>query len=298
MPARYRAYGLSIDSAWPVPGAMTMPKEEPGFSGQADIEILDGSATVAQHGERQDHAGNALVYERPGVGRYLCERARIVVAPVAGARMSELLGALIASALPAALWMRGEVVLHAAAVQFPGVSRAIAIAGSSGSGKSMILSQLAAAGARVVGDDTLCARLSDHAVQVSGLPGAYFLCHASSTTNEERELCLVPQAQQLPSAPMGALLVLDLPRPSEGFGFRRLHGTAALEALLRNRHRSRIPRFLRSEGALLPNFVQFLERFAIYSWTRCEGVRALDAREIRFLSRLTMQPATSGGNYA
>jgi hypothetical protein len=285
--ARYRAYGLSIDSAWPVPGAMTMSEAEPGYSGQADIEILDGSAIVAQHGERQDHARKALVYECPGVGRYLCERARIVVTPFAGARMSELLEALIASALPATLWMRGEVVLHAAAVQFPGVSRAIAIAGSSGSGKSMILSQLAAAEARVVGDDTLCARLGDHAVQVSGLPGAYFLRHASSSADEKWEMCLVPKVQQLSSAHMGALLVLDLPRPSEGFGFRRLRGTSALEALLRNRHRSRIPRFLQSEGALFPNIVQFLERLAIYSWTRCEGARALNAREIRFLSCLT-----------
>ena len=295
MPARYRAYGLSIDSAWPVPGAMTMPEKESGDSGPADIEILDGSATVARPGQRQDPAPGELVYQRPGVGRYLCQRARIVVTPVAGARMSELLGALIASALPAVLWLRGEVVLHAAAVQFPGRRRAIAIAGSSGSGKSTILSQLAAAEARVVGDDTLCARLRHDAVQVTGLPGAYFLRHASSTASstapgtadQEREVHLVPKVQQLPSARMGALLVLDVPRPSQGFGFRRLRGIPALEALLRNRHRSIIPRLLRSEGAVLPCIVQFLERFAIYSWTRCEGVRALDAREITFLCDLT-----------
>jgi hypothetical protein len=286
VPARYRAYGLSINSAWPVPGAMTISPEEPGYSGQADIDILDGSATVAENGERRDHTRSALLYERPGVGRYLCERARIVIAPVAGARIPELLGALVATALPAVLWMRGEVVLHAASVQFPGVSRAIAIAGSSGSGKSTILSQLAAAEARVVGDDTIRACLCDLAVQVSGLPGSYYLPHASSTSNEERAMCLVPKAQQLPSAQLGALLVLDMPRPSKDFGFRRLRGTSALEALLRNRHRPRIPRFLRSEGILLPKIVQFLDRFTIYSWTRCEGVQALDAREMGFMSRL------------
>lgn len=276
MPSRYRAYGLSIDSAWPLPGAMTAPEEDPGCAGQADIDILDGPA----------HAPNGLVYERPGVARCLCECARIVVAPAPGARMSDLLGALIASVLPAVLWMRGEVVLHAAAVQFPGASRAIAVAGSSGSGKSMILSQLAAAEARVVGDDTLCARLGDDGVQVSGLPGAFFLRHASAPANAEREMCLVPKAQQLPSALLGALLILDLPRPAEGVGFRRLRGTAALEALLRHRHRSRIPRFLRSEGAMLPKIVQFLERFVIYSWARCEGARTLDAREMMFLRML------------
>lgn len=298
MQSRCRAYGLSIGSAWPIPGAMTIARDEPDYSDQADIEILEGSAAC----ERESFA-TALRCEQRGVGRYFCEDGkRIVVTPCASVREYELLGALIATALPAALWMRGEVVLHAASVLFPEAGRAIAIAGPSGSGKSTILKQLVAAGASVVGDDTLCARLFDQSVQVSGLPGSYFLRRASSGSDEERQMCPVPREQQLACAELGTLLVLDTPRASKDFGFRRLRGTLAMEALLRNRHRPWVPQFLRSEGVLLPKIARFLERVAVYSWIRCEGAQALDAREMNFLSRpldgvARWSAKTNGGIY-
>ena len=76
---------------------------------------------------------------------------------------------LMATALPAALWMRGETVLHAGAVLLPGMTHAVAFAGASGSGKSTMLRALLEHGARLVADDTVCVRAAANGYQVAGL---------------------------------------------------------------------------------------------------------------------------------
>ena len=263
---------------------MAIAPDEAAFSQPPDIEVLDGIAALPEPSHAPGGRRHAFVYEQRGIGRFLCDRGRRIVATrFAQAGEVEFLRALIATALPAALWMRDELALHAAAAVFPRSGRAIAIAGPSGSGKSTILAQLVALDARVVGDDTICARVVDGSVQASGLPAACLLRPDSAVQDREREIRRVPEAQQLPSAGVGTILVLDHPRRAGTPGFRRLTGTAALEAMLGIRHRPWIPRLLGSEGAMLPKIVQLLQRVEVYSWTRPEGGQALDARELRFL---------------
>lgn len=283
-----RAFGLSIRSELPLPGAMAIGPYEPEHDRAPDLEIIEGSATLAgpwtESGPYR-YAHNVLRYERPGTARYLCEGgARIVVERVDGARPFDVSASLIATALPAILWMRGEIVLHAAAAVLPGCAGAIAIAGPSGSGKSTILRQLIAAGAKVAADDTVCVRLRGDRVEVSGLPAAYFLAGSSVDANAQRVMLAVPDGQQLASVDLAAFVVLDSPRVPRGFASRNLHGSFGLEALLGSRHRRRIPRLLGRERELFARFIALPQRFPMYAWSRQEGAATLDAHEMSFLT--------------
>jgi hypothetical protein len=279
---RFLAYGLLIDSVWPILGAIPVVHDAASFLSQPDIQIIESPSGLT---DSQVQHGRTFIYEERGVGRFCCESGkRIVVTPFHGVQEFELLGALIATAIPAILWMRGEIVLHAASVQLKGDTSAIAIAGASGSGKSMLLAQLVSAGASVIGDDTLLARAENRMVHVSGLPACYFRRPELPPAGGEREICVVPDERQLPNAQLTALLVLEFPRSVREAGFHRLEGVSALEALLGCRHRSWIPRQLRSEGVTFQRTFQFLERVQVYTWHRTEGRTAIDDNESSFLN--------------
>jgi hypothetical protein len=100
---------------------------------------------------------------------------------VPNADVSEIEALLVATALPAILWMRGRFVLHAAAVLMPGRDAAIAIAGPSGVGKSAALAQLIVRGAAVLADDSVSVAVGASGLIASGLPSVYFVRSDDST---------------------------------------------------------------------------------------------------------------------
>ncbi len=173
----------------------------------------------------------------PDLAVYTCvDRNRIIVNAAPGADAQHLAEMLIATALPALLWARGGIVLHAAAAIFPGSQSAVAVAGASGAGKSMWLAQAVAAGARIVADDAVHLEVVDDLVTVSGLPGGWFQRYGSDES--ERRFQAVSSAQQCMQAPLGALTVLDRGKAET------LSGLDAVVALLRHRHRPRVPELL------------------------------------------------------
>jgi hypothetical protein len=284
-----RGYGLTIQAELSVPGALPIDPGEPDASRDADLQIVMGSAAMPRPkaicGPYQ-YADDAILFERPGAARYLCEAGRrIVVEPFAGASDVEVCGSLVATALPAALWMRGDIVLHAAAVQLPGQARLIAIGGASGSGKSTVLAQLIKAGAQVVGDDTLCLREIDGVVHVSGLPTAYFKREPGSGA-EERALIDVPERQQAAGGLMSAFAYLA-PRVSGRAVFTRSQGLSALEVLLNSRHRPRVPRLLGTEAEVLRRLAGLVERLGVYAWRRREGAEILSADEVAAMNDMS-----------
>ena len=219
----------------------------------------------------------------PGIARYRCDAgARMTVERIGDTPEGMAASYLIATALPALLWMRGEIVLHAAAAMLPGAAGAIAIGGASGTGKSTVLRQLVAAGASVVADDSLCLRFSGADMTVSGLAGGYFVAEADD--NRARRLEIVPPEYQIRAAPLAGLVMLG-PRLSSGEPtFHPLRGVAALEALLANRHRPRIPTLLGTNKAILPALAHLSERLPVYLWHRREGAAALNPAEMAWLT--------------
>ncbi|MES2441767.1 MAG: hypothetical protein V4574_02985 [Pseudomonadota bacterium] len=275
----YFGYGLAIRSAVDIPGAIALGDDDPS---PVDIDIVEGEAAIDAP-ERSlgpyKMAGGRLLFEMPGVARYLCDRGgTLTIERMPGAADSDVSGYLIATALPAMLWLRGETVLHAAAAMLPGADAAFAIAGPSGSGKSTILHQLVRAGALIVADDTLCLRMTDDGIEGSGLPAGYFLGRAP------RAFLDLEGGSGLFSAPLAGLAVLDLPRTDSAPEIERLRGLPALEALIANRHRPRVPKLLGVAPQQLAHIARLATQLAVHRWRRREGAPALTEAELTLLS--------------
>ena len=240
------SYGLCIRSTIALPGAVASTNR----SRAPDVEIVEGITPVwdaaRAWGVYRVASPDRFEIAVPGVARFTClDRRRIVVDPIAGADRAHIADMLIATVLPALLWARGEVVLHAAAFLLPGASHAIAVAGVSGSGKSTALAHALTIGARQVADDSVRVGLSEQGAVASGLSGGYF---ERIDDRGGRIFRAVPPEQVGDACPLGALLVLtpDVTTP------HRLSGADAIAALLRHRHRPRIAALLGTEPTLLP----------------------------------------------
>lgn len=274
----YYGYGHAIRSSIVIPGAIAMAD---AIAENADIRVDErplalGAATRIAGPYRLSPDG--LCFNAPGVACYLCTAEQIVVERARGARDDMVGGFLVATALPACLWIRGAFVLHAGAIVLPGSDTAVAIAGASGSGKSVVLSQLVDTGGKLVADDTLTLGAETSGADARGLPAGYML------GADPRVFHAVPPTSSLRSATLGALAILRHPRDPNRVGFSRLTDTDALVALLANRHRPRIPKLLGLEQAHLPLLAELASRLPIYSWGRREGEPRLDDREQAFLA--------------
>jgi len=260
-------YDRAIDSMLPVPGAI---EAKPGAREAASLSIRlleAGSEPPSEPLYRLD--GQILRFAPPGVGSYRCSRDEIAIAPEAAADMRNVTALLLATALPAAMWMSGATILHAAAVRLPGQDNALAFAGPSGIGKSTLAAGLVERGADLIGDDTLCIRARDGAPLASGLPGGWFAARPGSPLRHFHS-----SRSTVRRCPLGAIVILSekaLPGPPE-----RLPPVAAIEQLLANRHRPRIPRLLGIEAAVL-QFCSFLaHRVPLYILQRAPEPRAIE----------------------
>lgn len=259
---RFRAFDLTIDSEFDLPGAV----EVDGGAGAADIVILGGHATLAGATASLGPyrmAGNRVEFTAPGVGRYLIDAgAKIVVEADPGGDRDMLAALLIATALPAALWMRGDMAIHACGAVPVGASGAIAVTAPSGGGKSTLLATWAEAGAAVVADDVVRLSATDAVVTASGLPGGCFLPLPDS---DERRFLAFSSDQMVASATLKALVQLDFaPGPPR---LERLDSLAAVQLLLAARHRPKVPTLLGKNGALLATCGLLARKVAMYRLT-------------------------------
>lgn len=243
----------------------------------ADINIVSDEMHPAEPADDDVYRwdGATLDFCPPGVARYRCrEGNRIEVAALPGADGEEILGLLIATALPALLWMRGAFVLHAAAAIVPGSDRAIAIAGSSGIGKSTIVDQLVRRGGELIADDSVAITFRGDEPFASGLPSGYFLRDQAGG----RIFQPVPKGQRRRHAPLAALLFLAH-AAHPGFALARLSGLETVTKLLANRHRPRAAEAMQRQVRGLRDCAQIAHRIAAYDWQRSGNEPALAPAE-------------------
>jgi hypothetical protein len=275
----YRGYGFVIRSQMPVPGAIALTDCDRALP---DIEIGLGRALLTDpiRSERPYHyARGKLLFEMPDVADYFCEDGRrMTVEPCPDSSDEDVGDMLVATALPALLWMRGEAVLHGSAFVPDGGNAALAVCGPSGSGKSTILRAMIAQGAAAIGDDTLRPWLSNGKLIVAGLPTRYCWDSAKGPLRKSHAPERIREW-----APMAAIFVLDAQRVTKSARFEKVTGVEALRILLRQRHRPRVPRLIGAEGAFLAQF-GILAGCEIYRWLRPNGATTLSDEEISFLT--------------
>jgi len=272
---RLIGYGLRLDSQLAVPGAV--PDDR---NGPSDLSILRDPPQSTGDAPVYARTEEGLSFVCPGVASYRIAVQSIRVAPDPGAQADIISGMLVATALPAWLWLRGRFVLHAGAVRLPG-GAAIAVAGVSGSGKSTILAQLAAAGAALIGDDTI-AFSRDTGALASGLGGGWF---AARDDGSARPFVAVDMRQSCTSAAIAAILLLDQRCEGEG-GLVRIDPVAAVAALLTYRHRPRVPALLGRTVEVLRDATLLAGTIPFYSWRRRAGVATLTPAEWAMLERI------------
>jgi hypothetical protein len=254
-----QCYGFrqTIDATFPVPGtvasrAIVKPERQ--------IRIRETRPHDNAGAPLYARAEQTLVFSAPGVATYRCRLDSIELAPCPQASRDEVIGLLLATALPATQWLQGKYVLHAAGVVLAGADEALAIVGPSGAGKSFLAAQLLAQGARLLGDDSLALELTDAGVMASGLPGGLY---RRIDQGAARRFDAVLPGQSVESAPLGAIIVLG-----DGDERIELNQTAALEQLIANQHRPRIPAALGRVGVLLAQAAAIAQQVPVSLWPR------------------------------
>lgn len=271
---RLTGYGLRLASQLPVPGAVA---RDDGAA--ADVTITLEAARAMEPAPLYTLTDTGLIFTCPQLATYriACESIAVVPDPAAAAEM--LSAMLVATALPALLWLRGKFVLHAAAVQFDD-GAAVAIAGPTGSGKSTVLAQLVGDGAALIGDDTIAFDPAT-GTWASGLSGGWFL----SLPDGSRRFVSAPAGQSRDGAAIGALLVLETDATGDGSIAGRA-GVAALTAFLANRHRPKVPTLLGRSGETLRDATLLATKIPVYSWRRRAGQATLTPAERDMLRRI------------
>jgi hypothetical protein len=272
-----RAYDLVIRSELPVPGAVAIARQE-----TCDIEIVRGRIDVVGCGQQYRRVGDALLIDFPSRARFLCRHDHIEVDEAPGADMDRVTALLIANALPACLWMRHDLVLHASAFAPRGAGAVVAVCGPSGTGKSTALATFVARGAQVVADDTIRVVGGPDGPVASGLPGLYWL--KAEADGETRTAVTVAPDRSLSRAPLAALFIT---MALEGGGrpyFDQVAGSAKLAALIQQLHRPAIGKLLELQTFVLPMLAQ-AANLPVYRWYRPIGPPVLEEAELDFLTQ-------------
>lgn len=263
MSRNWLAYDLCVRSDFDLPGAtqLTAPRD-------ADIVITAGIADVGAPGETRGPftlGDRGIRIDTPACAILCSQGNRAMVEVRSGAPAAAIEAALTGLALPVLLWMRGGIVLHAAAAILPGHDGAIAFLGHSGAGKSTVARELLDIGATIVADDTLSLRFRDDRAWVSGLPAQL----GSGAHGDPTSTRAVAPDRRAVAAPLAAICVLE---PFDGIaGVEMLDHAQRTLALIEYRYRVKIPRLLGRVLPLLPDLARIAASIGGARWRRAEA---------------------------
>jgi|CXWL01.1.fsa_nt_gi hypothetical protein len=268
-------FGQAIDTTLAVPGAIVgnsvaMAKDY--------IRIRMAAEAANEDAPLYTRHDDALVFNAPNIATYRCEPNHIEVSPCPRADAEWVIGLLLATALPATLWMQGKFVLHAAGIVPKGSNHAIAIAGPNGAGKSHLAAQLLEQGACLLGDDSLALEVTDAGISASGMPGGI---HTRIGHSEKRRFEPVAPDRSVVSAPLGAIIVLGC--CAGEFESVALNKLVAVEQIIANQHRPRIPAALARLGPVLAQAAAIAEQVPVNIWRRRNDQIALSPSEHKAL---------------
>ena len=275
MARRWSGFGLSIESDCAVPGLLAEAK--PPEKADLRIEMLPILPPDEPAQPLYRIEDDTLIFSAPEVAQYRIRRDWIGIAPSPGADPGQVIGLLAATAMPAMVWMRGDAVLHAAALRTPS-GKGVAIAGPSGIGKSAVAAQLLEHGAALAADDSVRLQRQGDRIVANGLAGGF---HRVAELTGTRAFCAVPREDTARDVALGAILVLA--RSEGDAALVRLPPLDAVTRLLANQHRPQIPAFLKRREQMLAVLSFVAHRCPIYAWRRSSQM--LSAAEWEMLGR-------------
>lgn len=284
-PYSYRAFGLGIRSAFPLPELV----EDAG-----PAEVLVHKGAISQFApEAVDPArgpyttADRALLTLEGVGSFLIRDGREIVAePAPGVADETLRMAVVGLALGMLLHQRGLLLLHASAVEMAG--GVVAFLGDKGRGKSTLAAALQAQGHRLVTDDVLA---------LTVCPGQVPLAHPSfpqirlwpesvaAALKEERpDLPLVHSALDKrrwrvddafsdEPLPLKHLFVLEV---GEALSVERLPRVQALDLLIRNAYLLPFIRPTGTEGRLFQQCAELARNVPAARLVRVTSLSDLD----------------------
>jgi hypothetical protein len=265
-----------------------------GFEGEPDVSVATGWIVGPDEPAGYSARPDGILLHIPQVARFLIRKGReIIVAPADGASQRDLRLFLLGSAFGALLHQRGAMPLHANAIELDG--RAIAFCGPSGAGKSTIAAWFNDRGHPVLADD-LCVidfdevgrafarqglrrlRLWKDALEATGRCRLDFEPSFDSI-RDARDKYDVPIHGGRDPAPVPIAAIYLLDRAAEGAesGIVRLHGVAAVEALVSNTYRGGLLPAIGGSGTHLMTCVRIAGQVPIFRAERDWGLFAFDA---------------------
>jgi hypothetical protein len=259
-----RGFGLLIESEIEIPGCV------PVAGGAVSESVTITQCFVAKGDDQPLYRmeNGAIIFAPPAVGEFYIAADRIDMRLWRNADQAYAAALLVATALPALLWLRGHFVLHAASVQFPGEQGCTAIVGPSGAGKTATARQLLDFGAVLVGDDSLCLSCMGERILTSGLAGGIHRWEDSKRVFEPRT------GGATNPVPLQRIIILT--ERSDKDTMQVISGVEAVEALLANAHRPKIPALLGRQSDLIAAATTIARLVAVLKWTRVEDDLAID----------------------
>lgn len=312
---RYLAFGLRIESAWPISSLIV---SEPPFAGGSDVEIIQGEIPIPEEIQNVDglqvrvQGGNYYLAIKE-CGRFeVIDGRRIIVEPDPHATRDQINLYLLGSIFGTLLHQRGILPFHCSAVEFEG--SAFLFCGDSGAGKSTLAAHFIDRGLRLLGDD-LCALHFDTNNQLVATPGAARLKLWHRTLEafgrSSAGLGLVPWYEdkfELPLAagkpgeplPVAGLYHLRTAEGGRAPGIHRLKGLEAANSVTANIYRRRLADLMGAAPSYLSATARIVAEVPIFTINRNWGFahfreEALAAEDhMRQLVRESTRPRCNG----
>jgi hypothetical protein len=294
----YVAFGLNVESELPL---VELPVATPqaGLPG-VTIRVADFEPTIPgaiEIGALVQATPDDFLLNVPDVARY---RVRggvdIAIMPAPGTAMVDVRLHLLGTVFGVLCYQRGLQPMHANAVEVGG--RCFAFAGPSGSGKSTLAAVLDRRGYHVLCDDLCVLSFEpDGGVLVwPGLPqfklwkdAVSWLGHDATALERAiggREKYRVPNAGRTDTVaiPIRGLYTIGKAKDDHGAEIRRLTGTEAIGAFVRNVYRPRLVGPLGKERDVHRRALTFVRQAGVYAFERRDGLNFL-ARDVDLIEQ-------------
>jgi hypothetical protein len=292
----YEVFGLRVRSE------IVLPELLPAHAGsEPDVTIRAGSVVAPSDTSPglQVHDGG-LVLLIPEVGRYRIEGGKAITVDAApGVPDRNVRLYLLGSVFGAMLHQRGLLPLHANAVEIG--RKAAAFMGPSGEGKSTLAAWFHDHGHRLVADDVCVVRF-DGEGKALALPGMsrlrlwqdvleasgrrtedYQRSYANDESWNKFDVPIDHAADAARPVPIAALYVL---RHSDEFGFRKLDGIEAADAVFANTYRGSYVTAAKGEQSHWLASVALVRSTPVFELSRPRGLELMDGDCARIIDHV------------